>query len=413
MSKKKLSIIIIGVVICVAALSAVLVMVKGKKEKAIDIGKSSGETDEQSYWNPDIHSIAKSEEGYYFLTYDVDGTTLKYFDDATHRTIAVCAKPDCTHDNSDCNAFFSMDYLSSPVYYYKGYIYMVRVDGGMAKVVRIQKDGSKREDVADLFANDGVTSISMVFHDDCIYAYDHLGHTASDEVGKEVIKKIELRTGQSEEAFSYEGKNAAISGARSFGDKLFFKILTYSLDRDKGEINESFLLYCYDYGTGNAEVISDKNISDYYVDTENGVLFYFVIGKGLYSRKLNGTDSTLLYKADETIIRATMSYDGNYLYMSNGGAGSATDYSKKIERKIFVLKTDGTVVNTIALDKNSGTAYFGDEKYMFFAKTGGELVYIDKNNILGDCELKKLRVIKTFSRINSYIDLKSNLGVIA
>ena len=389
MSKKKLSIIIIGAVICVAALSAVLVMVKGKKEKAIDIGKSSGETDEQSYWNPDIHSIAKSEEGYYFLTYDVDGTTLKYLDDATHRTIAVCAKPDCTHDNSDCNAFFSMDYLSLPVYYYKGYIYMVRVDGGMAKVVRIQKDGSKREDVADLFANDGVTSISMVFHDDCIYAYDHLGHTASDEVGKEVIKKIELRTGQSEEAFSYEGKNAAISGARSFGDKLFFKILTYSLDRDKGEINESFLLYCYDYGTGNAEVISDKNISDYYVDTENGVLFYFVIGKGLYSRKLNGTDSTLLYKADETIIRATMSYDGNYLYMSNGGAGSATDYSKKIERKIFVLKTDGTVVNTIALDKNSGTAYFGDEKYMFFAKTGGELVYIDKNNILGDCKFKK------------------------
>ena len=389
MSKKKLSIIIIGAVICVAALSAVLVMVKGKKEKAIDIGKSSGETDEQSYWNPDIHSIAKSEEGYYFLTYDVDGTTLKYFDDATHRTIAVCAKPDCTHDNSDCNAFFSMDYLSLPVYYYKGYIYMVRVDGGMAKVVRIQKDGSKREDVADLFANDGVTSISMVFHDDCIYAYDHLGHTASDEVGKEVIKKIELRTGQSEEAFSYDGKNAAISGARSFGDKLFFKILTYSLDRDKGEINESFLLYCYDYGTGNAEVISDKNISDYYVDTENGVLFYFVIGKGLYSRKLNGTDSTLLYKADETIIRATMSYDGNYLYMSNGGAGSATDYSKKIERKIFVLKTDGTVVNTIALDKNSGTAYFGDEKYMFFAKTGGELVYIDKNNILGDCKFKK------------------------
>lgn len=389
MSKKKLSIIIIGAVICVAALSAVLVMVKGKKEKTIDIGKSSGETDEQSYWNPDIHSIAKSEEGYYFLTYDVDGTTLKYFDDATHRTIAVCAKPDCTHDNSDCYAFFSMDYLSSPVYYYKGYIYMVRVDGGMAKVVRIQKDGSKREDVADLFANDGVTSISMVFHDDCIYAYDHLGHTASDEVGKEVIKKIDLKTGQSEEAFSYEGKNAAISGARSFGDKLFFKILTYSLDRDKGEINESFLLYCYDYGTGNAEVISDKNISDYYVDTENGVLFYFVIGKGLYSRKLNETDSSLLYKADETIVRATMSYDGNYLYMSNGGAGSATDYSKKIERKIFVLKTDGTVVNTIALDKNSGTAYFGDDKYMFFAKTGGELVYIDKNNILGDCELKK------------------------
>ena len=84
---------------------------------------------------------------------------MRYFDDTAKKSIAVCAKPDCTHDSSDCNAFYSMDYLSTPVYYYKGYIYMVRVDAGMAKVVRIQKDGSKREDVAELFANDGVTSL--------------------------------------------------------------------------------------------------------------------------------------------------------------------------------------------------------------------------------------------------------------
>ena len=45
---------------------------------------------------------------------------------------------------------------------------------------------------------------------------------------EKVIKKIDLKTGQSEEAFSYEGKNLAISGARSFGDKLF---LRYSLIR--------------------------------------------------------------------------------------------------------------------------------------------------------------------------------------
>ena len=152
MSKKKILIIIIGAVICVASLSVALIMVRGKKEKSINLGKSSEETDEQSYWNPDIHGIAKSEDGYYYLTYDIDGTTLRYFDDTAKKSIAVCAKPDCTHDSSDCNAFYSMDYLSTPVYYYKGYIYMVRVDAGMAKVVRIQKDGSKREDVAELFA---------------------------------------------------------------------------------------------------------------------------------------------------------------------------------------------------------------------------------------------------------------------
>ncbi len=51
MSKKKLFMIIIVAVICVAALSVALVMVRGKKEKSINLGKSSEETDEQSYWN--------------------------------------------------------------------------------------------------------------------------------------------------------------------------------------------------------------------------------------------------------------------------------------------------------------------------------------------------------------------------
>ncbi len=91
MSKKKLFMIIIVAVICVAALSVALVMVRGKKEKSINLGKSSEETDEQSYWNPDIHGIAKSEDGYYYLTYDIDGTTLRYFDDTAKKSIAVCA----------------------------------------------------------------------------------------------------------------------------------------------------------------------------------------------------------------------------------------------------------------------------------------------------------------------------------
>ena len=54
MSKKKLFMIIIVAVICVAALSVALVMVRGKKEKSINLGKSSEETDEQSYWNPEL-----------------------------------------------------------------------------------------------------------------------------------------------------------------------------------------------------------------------------------------------------------------------------------------------------------------------------------------------------------------------
>ena len=103
---------------------------------------------------------------------------MKYFDDSTHKTTPVCAKAECMHNSSDCNAVLGSDYLSSLVHYYKGSIYVVRVENGLAKLVRIEKDGSNRQDVAALFANDTTTSVSLVFHDECAYAYNHIGHIA-------------------------------------------------------------------------------------------------------------------------------------------------------------------------------------------------------------------------------------------
>lgn len=54
------------------------------------------------------------------------------------------------HNSSDCNAVLGSDYMTSVVHYYKGSIYVVRVENGMAKLVRIAKDGSNRQDVAGL-----------------------------------------------------------------------------------------------------------------------------------------------------------------------------------------------------------------------------------------------------------------------
>ncbi|MFQ7394259.1 MAG: hypothetical protein ACLRMX_03385 [Lachnospira eligens] len=71
--------------------------------------------------------------------------------------------------------------------------------------------------MAELFANDGVTSISMVFHGDCIYAYDHLGHTASDEVGKEVIKKIDLKTDNQKKHFHMKAKMLLYQSKKFWG----------------------------------------------------------------------------------------------------------------------------------------------------------------------------------------------------
>ena len=379
-------------VVIAAGLVAVLLIKKAGSNKSVNIGQSGNETEEQSYWRTDSHGVCKAESGYYYLQYDDNKmlTMIRYMDGNTHKTTPVCAKAECMHDSSDCNAMLGNDYMSTQIHYYKGNIYVVRVDNGMAKLVKIAKDGSSREDVAELFANNGATSVSLVFHDDCVYAYDHIGHTGavdSNKDDKEVIVKVELSTGKSSEVFSYLGAYNAIYGARSFGDKLFFQIFNCSIDAKTMNVDMTYQLYYYDYATGKSDKVSDENISDYYVDTQNNMLYYFVTGKGLYARKLNENTASLLYKADSDIIIASLSYDGSYIYMCNGGIASATNLREQTDEKIFVLKTDGTLINTIELDNSKmRNLYFGDDKYLFF-EYDGRLVYIDKSNIAGDVSI--------------------------
>ena len=385
--KKKVIIGIIAAVVVVGIVVAVVLgMRRGKSDKTINVGNAT-ESDEMSSWRTDGHRVAKAESGYYYLDWsDTDSTTmLMYLDDSTHKIIPVCAKAECKHNSSDCNAVLDSSYDNSPLHYYKGSLYVVKVEGGMAKLERIAKDGSSREDVADLFASDDGT-VSLVFHDDCVYAYDRIGHMGAVE-SKVVIVKAELANGKTSEVFSYEGANNAINEARSFGDKLFFLINHNSIDKETLTADVNYKLYCYDYATGSAELVSDKNISDYYVDTDNGILYYFVIDKGLYSRKLNENDGKLIYKADDSIVMAALSYDGKYIYMCNGGAGSATQITNFIDEKIFVLNPDGTLVNTIELDRRKmSNLYYGDDKYLFLGYSN-KLSYIDKSSISGSVEI--------------------------
>ena len=67
---------------------------------------STGENDESS-WNTDVHGIAKAEGGYYFLQMKSKGMCLYFYDESVHKSIPVCSKAECNHDNVQCNAFFS------------------------------------------------------------------------------------------------------------------------------------------------------------------------------------------------------------------------------------------------------------------------------------------------------------------
>ena len=68
----------------------------------------------------------------------------------------------------------------------------------------------------------------------------------------------------------------------------------------------NFQLYYYDYTDGENKKVSDMNICDFCVDADNGMLYYFVVGKGLYSQSLDGQNNKLIYKASENMVSAVI-----------------------------------------------------------------------------------------------------------
>ena len=243
--KKK--ILITGAVVLVAAAVILGFILKNQVRENtdstavnVDIGQwDTTQNESQNYWNPDNHAVTKGMSGNNFIQTTDGISKIAFFDETPQEAVAVCAKPECTHSDNTCNAYLcdmkqtgSALYLTDTIYCYNGYLYLIQCEGGMGKLVRIHTDGSARETIADLFANTGVSSISLVFHENDVYAYDDTGHAGQEEEAEEVIKKISLTDGTEQTVFSYTGTGASIDRGRSFGDKLYFVIREYTKNKE-------------------------------------------------------------------------------------------------------------------------------------------------------------------------------------
>ena len=65
---KKIKYIVAAVLAAVVCAAVIFTINRKKSGINMNVGELSG--DEQNYWNPDIHSISKAENGYYYLHYD-------------------------------------------------------------------------------------------------------------------------------------------------------------------------------------------------------------------------------------------------------------------------------------------------------------------------------------------------------
>lgn len=95
------------------------------------------------------NAMETTETGTYFMTYLHGRTYLLYCDHDSETLVKLCARPDCTHFDRSCNAFFEG---GSNVYYDGTHLYVGEVSGTYMTVYRLDPDGGNRTKVVDTAA---------------------------------------------------------------------------------------------------------------------------------------------------------------------------------------------------------------------------------------------------------------------
>ena len=343
------------------------------------IGSEYQLEDSQNYWSAiGIRDFTATEDGYFFLSTDMDN--LMYFDYATKEAVVACAKPECKHKDFMCNAFmWNTPYVIDNIYYHKGYLYYLKYDSGVSVLVRMDSDGSNREEITQVMPSGQDSSTHLVFHGDYAYAYYEYAHYTLNEEYTEVIKRISLKDGSIKNIYEVDGTNITIADVKSYGNKLYFAV--WQQVKERSHNSKTLGLYSYDYDTEQIAMISDENISDYCIIGEKGIFAYYVTGQGLYYSDINEHTTKLMIKSDKIYDMCELSYDGNYVFMSN--LSYQLNYSEDDrKKKCMVLSTDGNIIKEIACD-NVANIYFGDSRCMFAWSSVNphKYMYIDKSDI--------------------------------
>lgn len=408
MRKNVIKKLIIPAVFLAAIIAAVVVYVGLHRNKeaaaAIDYSGIKGinlKNVPPNYWNTnDVYRVAAAENGYYYIT---DENMLVYFDMDGKEAVPVCARPECTHDSTDCDACLNNCVIYN-IYYYNGNLYYMPIENGMAKLCRMDSSGSSRQILGDLLPCENSSSIHLGFLGDYVYAYDSGSHLGKDTEYTEQIIELSLKNGSRNVIYEVTGKSIAVKNVKGFGDKVMFTVIESNKD-DEGIIRaKSRGLFAYSQSEKNVSQISAEDINDYYFNNTGDTFYYYVNGQGLYKSDINSEQTELTFKADKYCDMCNVSSDGKYIYLNNE---TYCVYLHNVigneSKKYVVLDMDGNVVNEIP-SPEALEMIFGDERYLFCMNIGEDsLMYIDKKNIKTETEWKAV-----FSKPVYLIDWRNN-----
>jgi len=366
-------------------------------KNTMDIKKVSFDIDEdcQPYWNGRAcHYYAKGDTGYYYMAQiELTHKLLESFNPETGEYTALCDRPQCNHNTEECPAFFKNSEYLQKVWKYKENLYVIKCDSEKnAVLVQLDLDGKNRKElfeIGKLIVGEPQRPCDMyalTFCDDDVYIYRSAGNCAFT-TGKNMEINVRRRSldGKEDEIIMKSSEDYCIfDSVKAYGGKVFFVYTHYVTEDDSltTKVSAEGLFY-YDPKTKEVGKIIDKKIIDYSIDAENKIIYYYVIGEGLYKYELNNGNEALIFEKNELSPMCQITYDGGYIFMDNGKWA----FGNKDKNRTWILDAQGKELK--ALSGFGDISSLGDSDCIFttgnfvLTSDGGKTIksYFTKSDI--------------------------------
>lgn len=240
-----------------------------------------------------LSAVCKTEVGYY-LHYD----GLLYFLDGTTGTVtAVCAKPECSHTDNDCNAWINSGMLS----YYQGKLYYVNSDAksdSMKTLYSVKPDGTEHTKIQRLqmeYVGWRTVLADPILVNGNLYFLEGDTQIYTVQLGQDVSKAVLVleddMSGKLESAWKFWADSSGIYAMNHLLDNAGYEQDTlYRLGASTSETHEVWR---------STELVEDASGDPSWYIT-NGHLYYYPSAGGLWDIELETGGAKELIRSTDT-----------------------------------------------------------------------------------------------------------------
>ncbi len=229
---------------------------------------------------------SETEEGFYFNA-PITKRYLYYYNHANTHVGALCGKPECTHDTTDCNAFLGTEeselVQGIGLSVQKDGIYYLLNDGIHISVYFMQSDGSAHRKIRDLTAVENNTyplsaMCQPVFHHGYVFACGNVTEIVNGEY--QIVYRImayPLAEKETELTIFSGTAEAGLGGILMMpvGDDLYYAVTEVNID-DENELHPFLSLSRWDLESRSSSTVYEGELPsvpyEWYFD-DRGIWF--------------------------------------------------------------------------------------------------------------------------------------------